>query len=102
MNEEKKVKLSDSRVVIMSALAQSGIVTWANLRKAFFGEERAKSNSTTAFQRQLSNLAELNIISKSDDGYSLTEYGYDLMAVNGPLFMKEVKSTAQSKFEAKA
>jgi len=99
MANEKGVKLTDGRKSLIKALAQ-GSKSWSELRKAYYGEERAKQTASTSFVNQLTKMKEMNVIVKMDDKYVLGEVGKTLLEANQDILSGEFKSKAQLGFEA--
>lgn len=74
MSDTKEFKLTPGRIVILRAL-EAKPLKWAELRKEYFGPERAKAPASTAFHMQLTKMVALGVVTKGVENYSLSETG---------------------------
>lgn len=91
-------EITPQRVVVLKHL-ESGPKSWAYLRLAYYGPERAKSKASTSFMNQLQKLAELGLIKKTLQGYEITEVGRQMLGQVDPVQKMVAKSQAQVRFE---
>lgn len=97
------VALTANQIVVLRTL-EAGPVKWSPLRKAYFGEGRAKEQASTSFYQQLKGQMKKGLISKTEDGtaYQISDLGLvSIQAVSSEI-KAAAKSNAQVEFEAKA
>jgi predicted transcriptional regulator len=96
------VTLTPNQIVVLRTL-ENGPVKWSPLRKAYFGEARAKEQASTSFYQQLKGQTKKGLITKTEDGtaYMITDLGLvSIQAVSAEI-KAAAKSNAQVEFEAK-
>jgi len=92
------VTLTANKIVILRTL-ENGPVKFSALRKAYFGEARAKQQATTSFYMQTKGMIEKGLVKKTEVGYEATELGLvSIQAVSSEI-KAAAKSNAQIAFE---
>lgn len=96
------VALTANQIVVLRTL-ENGPVKWSPLRKAYFGEARAKEQASTSFYQQLKGQMKKGLIKKtaSDDAYEITDLGLVSIQAISPEVKAAAKSLAQVEFETK-
>ena len=93
--------LTANKIVVLRTL-RNGPVKWSLLRKAYFGEARAKQQASTSFYMQLKGMIGKGLIAKSTDGsaYEITPLGTVSIDAVSAEVVANAKSNAQTAFEA--
>jgi len=99
------VNLTAGRIVILNVLKDNLTHKWSELRKKYFGPDRAAQQASTAFYTQLNKtmIKKLSLVEKSGEGYKITNDGLtainEVIAAKGQAYVDSCKSEAQVKFE---
>jgi len=93
--------LTANQVVVLRTLS-TGPKKWSELRRAYFGEERAKQSASTSFYMQIKNCTGKGFLTKTQLGYEITPKGAEVLqaARDAGLDVDSVKTQAQLQFEA--
>ena len=98
-----EVKLTPNKLVILKALETQTVMSWSNLRTAYFGPARAQATASTAFYQQLKGCMEGGLVVKEASGYKITDIGLKaITAVReaGNIDVDSLESEAAKRFAA--
>jgi DNA-binding HxlR family transcriptional regulator len=95
------VTLTNNRIVVLRAL-QNGPRKWSELRKEYFGEDRAKQQASTSFYMQVKAMTDKGLVTKTALGYESTPAGKEALqaVVDSGVDISTIKTAAQIAFEA--
>jgi len=95
------VTLTNNRIVVLRTL-KDGPKKWSELRKAYFGEARAKQQASTSFYMQMKSCIEKGLVKKTQLGYEATDAGIEALdaVINSGVDVSTIKTEAQKAFEA--
>lgn len=101
MNEDiKPVALTENKIVVLREL-EGGAKKWSVLRRAYFGEGRAKMPASTSFYTQTKSMIGSGLIVKNNDAYEITPLGLVSIEAIDATVKANAKTEAHREFEAK-
>jgi len=96
---ETAVSLTENKIVVLREL-ESGAKKWSVLRRAYFGEGRAKMPASTSFYTQTKSLIGAGLIKKNNDAYEITDLGLVSIEAIDATVKANAKTEAHKEWDA--
>ena len=91
--------ITENKIVVLREL-EFGSKKWSVLRRAYFGEGRAKMPASTSFYTQTVSMIGAGLIEKKDDAYCITSLGLEAIQAVPANVKASAKTEANKEWDA--